>query len=95
MNKTYAKHYVVVVDEPLVSLELLGLDDCEPYFTTERFLPRILVEIGVFPSVSEVRRNRPDLVRELDKPDWLELKIGKRVVDVVVGRKEEEGDEQS
>lgn len=30
------------------------------YYTEERFLPRILVNLGIYPSVSEIRRNKPD-----------------------------------
>ena len=35
-------------------------------FTEERFLPRILVECGVAKSVNEVRKNKPDLVKNVD-----------------------------
>jgi hypothetical protein len=55
------------------------------YYTEERFLPKILVEIGVAPSVSEVRRNKKELVRALDKPDYLEIKWGKKRVFIGVG----------
>lgn len=30
----------------------------------DKFIPRMLVKLGVFPSTSEVKRNRPDLWRE-------------------------------
>jgi hypothetical protein len=55
------------------------------YYTEERFLPKILVEIGVAPSVSEVRRNKKELVKTLDKPDYLEIKWGKKRVFIGVG----------
>jgi hypothetical protein len=54
-------------------------------FTKERFLPRILVNIGVVNSTSEVRRNRPELVKTLDKPDFIEVKWGKSKVYILIG----------
>ena len=54
-------------------------------FTNERFLPKILVEAGLVKSISEVRRNKPELVRTLDKVDFLEVKWGKRKLFIQVG----------
>ena len=54
-------------------------------FTSERFLPKLLVEIGVAPSVSEVRRNRKDIVKTLEGLDYLEIKYGKRKLFILVG----------
>jgi len=54
-------------------------------FTIERFLPKLLVEIGVAPSVSEVRRNRKDIVKTLEGLDYLEIKYGKRKLFILVG----------
>lgn len=49
------------------------------YFTEERFLPRILVNIGIYPSVNEIRRNKPELMVSLDKLDFIDcLKVSKR-----------------
>lgn len=49
------------------------------YYTYERFLPRILVDIGIYPSVSEIRRNKPDLMISLDKLDFINnLKVSKK-----------------
>ena len=42
------------------------------YYTDERFLPRILVDIGIYPSVSEIRRNKPELVKRLDHLDFID-----------------------
>lgn len=58
------------------------------YYTDERFLPKILVDLGIYPSVSEVRRNRPDLIMTLDKQDFIsKLKVAKkRFLWIVVGR---------
>ena len=49
------------------------------YYTDERFLPRILVDIGIYPSVSEIIRNKPDLMISLDKLDFINnLKVSKK-----------------
>ena len=49
------------------------------YYTDERFVPRILVDIGIYPSVSEIRRNKPDLMISLDKLDFINnLKVSKK-----------------
>ena len=50
-------------------------DQCEKektYYTEERFLPKILVQLGIYPSVSEIRRNKPGLMLSLDKPDFID-----------------------
>ena len=49
------------------------------YYTDERFVQRILVDIGIYPSVSEIRRNKPDLMISLDKLDFINnLKVSKK-----------------
>lgn len=49
------------------------------YYTDERFLPKILVDLGIYPSISEIRRNRPDLFITLDKQDFIsKLKVAKK-----------------
>ena len=49
------------------------------YYTDERFLPRILVDIGIYPSVNEIRRNKPELMISLDKLDFIDnLKVSKK-----------------
>lgn len=57
------------------------------YFTEERFLPRILVNIGIYPSVNEIRRNKPELMVTLDKLDFADcLKVSKkRKIWILVG----------
>lgn len=60
-------------------------DSAVTLFTSERFLPRILVEAGLVKSASEVRRNQPKLVRNLDTPDCMEVKWGKKRLFIVVG----------
>lgn len=49
------------------------------YYTDERFLPRILVDLGIYPSISEIRRNKPQLVKSLDRLDFIDsLKVKKK-----------------
>lgn len=55
-------------------------------FTEERNLPRLLVQLGVFPSTSEIRRNRRDLIVDLTVPEFREIKIGKRKFYILVGK---------
>ena len=57
------------------------------YYTNERFLPRILVELGIYPSISEIRRNKPNLMVSLDNVDFIDnLKVSrKRRLWILVG----------
>lgn len=49
------------------------------YHTNERFLPRILVDLDIYPSISEIRRNKPQLVKSLDRLDFIDsLKVKKK-----------------
>lgn len=83
----------VVVGKPLVDpKELLSRDDEDwkmekevTLFTEERFLPRILVEAGITTSVSEVRRNKPELVINLNEVGCRTVKWGKKILFIVVG----------
>jgi hypothetical protein len=62
-----------------------NIEESKTLFTEERFLPKILVSIGIFKSNSEVKRNRPDLFKSLDKLDFIKIKINKRKLWIVVG----------
>lgn len=78
----------IVIGKPIVepsTMFSLDEDDWDrtekekTYYTEERFLPRILVDIGVYPSVNEIRRNKPDLMIELNQLDFLDnLKVSKK-----------------
>lgn len=78
----------VVIGKPIASeKEIFSIDNNDwetiekdkTYYTNERFLPRILVDIGVYPSISEIRRNRKDLMITLDKLDFIDkLKVAKK-----------------
>lgn len=78
----------IVIGTPIVNPESMfssSEDDWntaekeKTYYTDERFLPRILVELGIYPSTSEVRRNKPELVKSLDSIDFIDsLKVSKK-----------------
>lgn len=78
----------IVIGKPIVSeKDIFAIDDNDweqiekdkTYYTDERFLPRILVDIGMYPSISEIRRNRKDLMITLDKLDFIDkLKVAKK-----------------
>lgn len=77
----------VVIGVPLVSAkELLSAnkEDWEnvefekTVFTNERYLPNILVQLGIYPSISEIRRNKPELMIRLDKVDFINIKPKKK-----------------
>lgn len=53
-------------------------------FTEERYLPKILVDLNIAKSTSEVRKNRPELVKKLDKRDFIKLKWGKKYIFIAV-----------
>lgn len=55
------------------------------YYTEERFLPKIMVDLGIVKSISEVRRNKPELIINLNKLDYLEIKWGKSYLFILVG----------
>lgn len=74
----------IVINSPLVPPEEIfatshedwKVEQDKTYYTEETFLPRIMIELGIVKSVSEVRRNKPDLVKELNDYDYLEIKWG-------------------
>ena len=77
------KFHNVVIGTPLISPDQLlafNLKDWEEneksitLFTNIDFLPKLLVECGVVSSISEVRRNKPELVKFLIDLDYLEIK---------------------
>lgn len=84
----------IVIGTPLVEAKtLLSLNEEDwekvekekTYFTEERILARILKDIGVVSSVSEVRRNKPTFCEPFAKVDCIEAKWGKRKLYIVVG----------
>jgi hypothetical protein len=84
----------IVIGKPIASeasMFALNEEDWEQvekektYWTEERNLAVILKELGIVKSVSEVRRNKPQLYIKLDKLDYMEIKWGKRKLFVLVG----------
>lgn len=84
----------VVVGKPLIEpWHLLAKDENDwdtnekniTLFTEEKFLPKILVDCGVVQSISEVRRNKKELVKNLDDLDFFKVKWGKKFIWIVVG----------
>ena len=87
----------VIIDTPLVHpshLFAFNEQDWEEnekdntLTTSERFLPRILVEAGLVKSTSEIKRNKPEFWITLEKTDFLEIKWGKKRLFICVGEKE-------
>lgn len=87
----------IVIGEPLVNpVELFAADINDwnnfekekTYYTNERFLPRILVDLGLYKSVSEIRKNKPELLIELNSIDFIyKLKVKKKQwLWILVGR---------
>lgn len=86
IEKMYVEN--IIIGKPIVEPStMFSLDEDDwnrtekekTYYTDERFLPRILVNIGIYPSVSEIRRNKPELMIELNKLDFLDnLKVSKK-----------------
>ncbi len=84
----------VVIGVPLVAAqELIAFDQTDweenerdkTLFTNTRFLPAIMKEADLVSSTSEVRRNQPNLLVNLNEPDCFWLKWGKKFLFVVVG----------
>lgn len=78
---------VVIVGTPLVQIELLGFTEewDRSIITEERFLPKILTDIGFSPSNNEIKRNRKDLIRVLNKPYFEQIKLGRKGLWLIVG----------
>lgn len=85
----------IVIGTPLVSPESIFASSREDWeqiersktlFTNSRYLPAIMKEVGIAPSIGEVRRNRPELNRVLHDLDFLKIKWGKRFLFILVGK---------
>ncbi len=78
----------IVIGKPICSPESMfaknkedweTIEEEKTYFTDERYLPRILVDLGFYPSISEIRRNKPELMINLNDIDFIdELKVKKK-----------------
>lgn len=85
----------VVIGKPIVELfHLLGEEQNDrsyeehTKYTSERYLPRILVELGMVPSTSWVRKNKPEFNVKLNELDFLQVRISKKKdpIWIVVGK---------
>ncbi|WP_178023069.1 hypothetical protein [uncultured Paenibacillus sp.] len=75
MTTDFYRHFTALigdVDAPVC---------CTTLRTNERLIPRILHDIGVVESTGEVRRNRPDLMREVGGNE--RIRIGRKVIDII------------
>lgn len=92
------KHYEnIVIGKPICTPQEMFCTEINPeeewmktekdktLFTEQRFLPDILVELKIAKSKNEVTKNRPELFVTLDKPDFLEIKWGKKKLWILVG----------
>lgn len=84
----------IIIGKPLIEpWELLAVDkeDWEniekekTLFTDKRFLPHIMKDIGMVNSISEIKRNQPNLFISLDNLDFLIIKWGKKKAFIIVG----------
>ena len=84
----------IVIGTPLVDPSTIFASSVEDWiniekpktlFTEERNLPRLMKEAGVVSSISEVRRNQPKLCVDLNTPDFLRIKWGKKFLFILVG----------
>lgn len=89
-------HYIenVIIGEPIVApADLITNGSVEDFhaelektlFTDERNLARILVNLKIAKSMNEVRRNRPELIKDLTDLDCFWVKWGKRKLFIIVG----------
>lgn len=44
------------------------------------------IKLGVFPSKGQLRKNRPDLIQDLNSLDFKEIKIGKKKFWLLIGQ---------
>jgi len=54
-------------------------------FTAERYLPKIMKDVGIVNSISEVRRNQPGLCITLEQEEFRTIKWGKKFLFILVG----------
>lgn len=85
----------IVIGKPLIELyHLFGEDENDTswqdktLYTNERFLPKILKDLELVPSISWVKKNKSELFIELNKPDFFQIRLGKKkpTIWIVVGK---------
>ena len=84
----------IVIGYPIVSpvslysdgtIKDMNEENAKTYCTSERNIAKILKELGVVSSISEVRRNKPELNKDFTDLDCFWIKWGKRKFYVIVG----------
>lgn len=84
----------IVIGKPLVDLHhLLGENKDDTFFlkstlfTNERFLPNILKELGLIKSSSWVRKNKPNLMVELNETGCIDIQLSKKKkpIHIIIG----------
>ena len=88
----------IIIGCPIVKdVELMFAKDLDDWYYNEAgktiWMPtginniaELLVLLGIVKSKSEVRRNKPELCKHFDKPDYVEVKWGKRRLYVLIGQ---------
>lgn len=76
MTTDYFRHFTVLIGDAAAP------ECCTTVRTDERYIPRILRDIGAVESTGEIRRNRPDLMREVGGNE--RIRIGRKVVDLII-----------
>jgi hypothetical protein len=80
----------IVIGKPIVDLDKLGIRPNENtvFENEEVFIPRILKKYGFFKSTSQVKKNRPDLWREVKDLEMIKLEIGHKRVWLIKSKNE-------
>lgn len=60
------------------TIEDMNIEFLKTHYTHIRFIPEILLSLNFVKSKSEVKRNKPELFRDLRHEEYLEIKWGKR-----------------
>lgn len=90
----------IVIGTPIVKPEeLFALNEKDwneiekekTMFTEERFLPKILIELDIYKSLNEIRKNKPELMITLNDTDFInKLKVSKKkFLWIAIGGKED------
>lgn len=80
------KPHNIIIGKPIIDLKKLGIEDYEKTIKDkELFLPKLLKKHGFFKSTSQIKKNRPELWRELEELSTNLIKVGKDRVYIVVG----------
>jgi hypothetical protein len=84
----------IVIGKPIVDESVMFASDIDDWnnnekektlWTDKRNFAAILKDLGVVDSISEVRRNKPNLCVPMNNLDFIEIKWGKRKFFVLVG----------